>query len=198
MRHGWVARGPALAPGWQPRLAAGRPDIPRVAIPPNVPQLSHVLLDRYGIVTRGAATTEGIVGGFAGVYRVLSALEDAGTTRRGYFVEGLGAAQFASPGAVDQLRVQARKISERQPGDSPDIVLLAACDPANPMAPHCRGPHLKTNRRSGTGPEGRLGRLLYSSMANSRSTWNGVDERHWDSRKTRNVSPRPSKSWRPL
>ena len=59
---------------------------------------AEVLLDRHGIVTRGAVVAEGTVGGFAGVYRVLSALEETGRIRRGYFVEGLGAAQFASAG----------------------------------------------------------------------------------------------------
>ena len=65
---------------------------------------AEVLLDRHGIVTRGAVVAEGTVGGFAGVYRVLSALEETGRIRRGYFVEGLGAAQFASAGAVDRVR----------------------------------------------------------------------------------------------
>lgn len=93
--------------------------------------LANAMLDRYGVVTRGAVTTEGIPGGFAGVYRVLAALEDAGATRRGYFVEGLGAAQFASPGAVDLLRAQAKALTD-SPRDHPTRVLLAACDPANP------------------------------------------------------------------
>ena len=65
---------------------------------------AEVLLDRHGIVTRGAVVAEGTVGGFAAVYRVLSALEETGRIRRGYFVEGLGAAQFASAGAVDRVR----------------------------------------------------------------------------------------------
>ena len=62
------------------------------------------LLERYGVLTREAALGEGIVGGFAGVYPVLKALEERGNVRRGYFVAGLGAAQFALPGAVDRLR----------------------------------------------------------------------------------------------
>lgn len=65
---------------------------------------SELLLDRYGIVTRGSVQAEGIDGGFAGVYKVFSASEDAGRLRRGYFVEGLGAAQFATTGAIDRLR----------------------------------------------------------------------------------------------
>jgi ATP-dependent Lhr-like helicase len=66
--------------------------------------LGEVLMDRYGVVTRGSVMAERIPGGYAGVYSVLSAYEEAGRSRRGYFVEGLGAAQFAAEGAVDRLR----------------------------------------------------------------------------------------------
>jgi ATP-dependent Lhr-like helicase len=91
---------------------------------------AEVLLDRHGIVTRGAVVAEGTVGGFAGVYRVLSALEETGRIRRGYFVEGLGAAQFASAGAVDRVRAfAARPDEDRQ---APVGLVLAAADPANP------------------------------------------------------------------
>ena len=62
------------------------------------------LLERYGVLTREAALGEGNEGGFAGVYPVLKALEEQGKVRRGYFVAGLGAAQFALSGAVDRLR----------------------------------------------------------------------------------------------
>jgi ATP-dependent Lhr-like helicase len=91
---------------------------------------AEVLLDRHGIVTRGAVVAEGVVGGFAAVYRVLAALEETGRIRRGYFVEGLGAAQFASAGAVDRVRSFVTA-----PGEGPDAisaVVLAAADPANP------------------------------------------------------------------
>jgi ATP-dependent helicase Lhr and Lhr-like helicase len=84
------------------------------------------LLDRYGVLTREAALGEGIAGGFAGVYPVLKALEERGTVRRGYFVEGLGAAQFAVPGAVDRLR------AARDAREGNDAVVLAATDPAQP------------------------------------------------------------------
>ncbi|MFE1443807.1 DEAD/DEAH box helicase [Streptomyces sp. NPDC058739] len=66
--------------------------------------LARVLLDRHGVVTRGAVSSEGVEGGFSAVYRVLSAFEETGQARRGYVVEGLGAAQFAMDGAVDRLR----------------------------------------------------------------------------------------------
>ena len=65
------------------------------------------LLDRHGVVTRGAVAAERAPGGFAGAYRVLAGFEETGRARRGYFVEGLGAAQFASPGAVDRMRALA-------------------------------------------------------------------------------------------
>ncbi len=88
------------------------------------------LLDRYGVLTREAARAEGHPGGFAGVYPVLKALEERGEVRRGYFVAGLGAAQFALPGAVDRLR------AAREPGDggpgAAGAVALAATDPAQP------------------------------------------------------------------
>jgi ATP-dependent Lhr-like helicase len=84
------------------------------------------LLERHGIVSREVAAIETLPGGFSAVYPVLRAMEEAGKVRRGYFVEGLGGAQFASPGAVDRLR------SMRQhPGDDRAVV-LAAVDPANP------------------------------------------------------------------
>ncbi|MFO7548563.1 MAG: hypothetical protein R6X29_06805 [Acidimicrobiia bacterium] len=80
------------------------------------------LLDRHGIVTRSVVAYEGIAGGFSGIYPVLTRMEDTGRIRRGYFIEGLGGAQFALPGAVDRIR------SETAPG----VVALAATDPANP------------------------------------------------------------------
>jgi ATP-dependent Lhr-like helicase len=86
--------------------------------------LTDALLDRHGVLTRGAVVAEGAPGGFAGVYPVLAALEDRGAVRRGYFVEGLGAAQFAVPGAVDRLRG-----GSEHPGGA---TVLAATDPANP------------------------------------------------------------------
>jgi ATP-dependent Lhr-like helicase len=69
--------------------------------------LARTLLDRHGVVTRGAVAAEGVEGGFSAVYRILSAFEDSGQARRGYVVEGLGAAQFAMDGAVDRLRAAA-------------------------------------------------------------------------------------------
>ncbi len=102
---------------------------------PDVTRRAHAgaeaLLERHGVVTRGAVTSERVPGGFAGVYKVLSAFEDSGRCRRGYFIASLGAAQFGVPGAVDRLRSYSR-----DPGADPEArqtaVALAATDPANP------------------------------------------------------------------
>ncbi|MDQ3980605.1 MAG: DEAD/DEAH box helicase, partial [Actinomycetota bacterium] len=87
--------------------------------------LAAALLERHGVLTREAVRGEGHPGGFAAVYPVLRALEEAGRVRRGYFVAGLGGAQFALPGAVDRLR--ARPSADQKPA-----LVLAATDPANP------------------------------------------------------------------
>lgn len=85
------------------------------------------LLERHGLVTREVATLEPMQGGFSAVYKVLRAMEDSGKIRRGYFVDGLGGAQFASPGAVDRLRAVKDDEHDR------DVVVLGATDPANPF-----------------------------------------------------------------
>ena len=87
--------------------------------------VAELLLERYGIVTREQVLAEGIPGGFSSLYDALSSLETLGVCRRGYFIEGLGGAQFALPGAVERLRAQ--KSGE----DAPPLV-LAATDPAQP------------------------------------------------------------------
>ena len=87
---------------------------------------SQQLLTRHGIVTREVTSVEQIPGGFSAVYPVLRRLEETGRVRRGYFVTGLGAAQFAQPGAVDLLR------AAREEGETPSVVTLAATDPASP------------------------------------------------------------------
>jgi ATP-dependent helicase Lhr and Lhr-like helicase len=99
------------------------------------------LVERYGVLTREATLGEGSEGGFAGVYPVLRALEEKGRIRRGYFVAGLGAAQFALPGAVDRLR-SARPAAPPVDGDDGPgedgaardvpLIVLAATDPAQP------------------------------------------------------------------
>ncbi|TCU87511.1 Lhr family ATP dependent helicase [Curtobacterium sp. PhB191] len=93
------------------------------------------LLERYGVVTRGAVQVEGVRGGFAGVYRVLSRFEESGRARRGYFIEGLGAAQFATGPTIDRLRTYARDLDDDErvdPDRKREALTLAATDPANP------------------------------------------------------------------
>ncbi|MBI2780253.1 MAG: DEAD/DEAH box helicase [Chloroflexi bacterium] len=93
-------------------------------------QLALALLDRHGVLVREAVMAEGLEGGFSAIYPMLRALEEAGRIRRGYFVAGLGAAQFALAGALDRLRTVREQTSAT--GDAPDVHLLAAADPANP------------------------------------------------------------------
>jgi len=99
----------------------------RAEVDPGVRRrtLAELLLERYGIVTREQVLAEGIAGGFSILYDALGQLETLGVCRRGYFVEGLGGAQFALPGAVERLRAQ-RAIEEAPP------LVLAATDPAQP------------------------------------------------------------------
>jgi len=111
---------PTLSGRWA-LLPEPEPDTTRRAA-----ALAETLLDRYGVVTRGAVVAERIPGGFAAAYRVLSAFEETGRCRRGYAVEGLGAAQFALPGAVDRLRAEAGPRRE-----ATAALVLAATDPAN-------------------------------------------------------------------
>lgn len=89
--------------------------------------IAEQLLRRYGIVTRETVAQESLPGGFSAVYEVLKALEAAGRIRRGYFAAGLGGAQFAQPAAVDLLR----SLRAAEP-EKPEMLLLAAADPANP------------------------------------------------------------------
>jgi ATP-dependent Lhr-like helicase len=88
--------------------------------------MAHQLLTRHGIVTRDVTTIEQLPGGFSALYPVLRRLEETGRIRRGYFVAGLGAAQFAQPGAVDLLR------DARDDREAIVTTVLSATDPANP------------------------------------------------------------------
>jgi ATP-dependent Lhr-like helicase len=92
---------------------------------------ARTLLDRHGVVTRGAVAAEGVEGGFSATYRILSAFEESGQARRGYVVEGLGASQFAARGAVDRLRALSRTDTSAPPREM-GAVVLAAADPAQP------------------------------------------------------------------
>ena len=105
--------------------------------------LAETLLERHGVVTRGAVVSEGVVGGFALAYKILSSLEETGRTRRGYFVEGLGAAQFATPATVDRLRTFA---ADPEEGTPPVAVTLGATDPANPYGAALGWPEAEGHR----------------------------------------------------
>src|SRR4051794_435138 len=106
---------------------------------PDRRALAELLLERQGIVTRDGVRGEGIPGGYGAVYGELKALETLGLCRRGYFVEGLGGAQFALGGAVERLR----ELKPRE-GEEPDVLVLAAADPAQPY-----GSALPWPRRAG-------------------------------------------------
>ena len=102
------------------------------------------LLTRYGVLTREVAAAEGITGGFSAVYDVLKAMEDAGRIRRGYFVGGVGATQFALPAALELMR------SLREPPDDAETAVLSATDPANPYGTMLKWP--ATGEPDGTRP----------------------------------------------
>ena len=119
--------------------------------------LAQTLLDRHGVVTRGAVQAERAPGGFAAVYRVLSAFEENGRTRRGYVVEGLGATQFATDGSIDRLRAVHNAAEQRESGQdaAPEALVLAAADPANAYGaalpwPETTGAGHKPGRKAGS------------------------------------------------
>ena len=120
-------------------------DVARVGHPdlfPTATETSHALalqlLNRYGVLLREQVAAENVPGGFSAVYDVLKALEESGRIRRGYFVAGLGATQFALPAAVDLLR----QLRTAPPQEKPEFVQLAATDPANPYGSVLRWPEL--------------------------------------------------------
>ena len=141
--------GPPTVSATFPKHAAGRWSLvtdllDEVIEPPSSTQQAtawtHQLLDRHGIVTRQSVAAEGLPGGFTSVYPVLQHLEETGRARRGYFIERLGGAQFALPGAVDRVR----SVPEHS------ITVLASTDPANPYGAALDWPAIE---------EGRIGRI---------------------------------------
>jgi ATP-dependent helicase Lhr and Lhr-like helicase len=115
--------------------------------------LARQLLARYGVITREVAAAEGIAGGFSAVYDVLKALEDAGRVRRGYFVGGVAATQFALPAALELMRTL------KDPPDEPEVVTLSATDPANPYGTLLKWP--ATADVDGRGPTRSVGALVF-------------------------------------
>ncbi len=123
------SRRAAVAPGSEGRWTLLQNSFTPLA-DPTARQLAFAtqLVDRYGVLTRELAMSENPRGGFSGIYPVLKAMEEAGRVRRGYFIAGLGASQFAAPGAEDRLR----QMNARTPESEREVCVLAAADPANP------------------------------------------------------------------
>jgi ATP-dependent Lhr-like helicase len=118
--------------------------------------LAMTMLDRHGVLTRGAVAAERVPGGFSAVYPVLRAMEEGGQCRRGYFIDGLGAAQFALPGAVDRLRADQEAKSERP-------VVLAAADPGQPYGAALPWPARPDETAGGHRPGRKAGALVVLS-----------------------------------
>ncbi len=118
---------------------------------------AETLLDRYGVVTRGSVMNEGTPGGFALAYRVLGGFEETGRARRGYFVETLGAAQFATGPTVDRLRSFVRDHTQERPYEG---LALAATDPANPYGAALPWPAVPGEAGTGHRPGRKAGALV--------------------------------------
>ncbi len=158
------------------------------ALPPAEPDSTtrahhqaELLLNRHGVLTRGAVGAEGIPGGFAMLYKVLTAFEDAGRCQRGYFVESLGGAQFAVASTVDRLRSYLDGVDPERPEYR--AVVLAAADPANPYGAALPWPSRSTE--DGPGRPGRKagalvvlvdGKLVWFLERGGRSMLSFVDD----------------------
>jgi ATP-dependent Lhr-like helicase len=131
---------------------------------PTATQASHALalqlLNRYGVLMRESVAAENVPGGFSAVYDVLKALEESGRIRRGYFVAGLGATQFALPAAVDLLR----QLRTEPPQERPEFVQLAATDPANPYGSVLRWPDLPVAEEDAESAPRLLTRAAYAEV----------------------------------
>nr|WP_067843166.1 DEAD/DEAH box helicase [Nocardia lijiangensis] len=118
---------------------------------------ADTLLERYGVLTRGSVQNEGVAGGFALMYRVLTEFEDRGRCRRGYFVDSLGGAQFSTTDVVDRLR-SFDTARYGDPARQGNALVLAACDPANPYGAALGWP--KGDGDSGHRPGRKAGALV--------------------------------------
>ncbi len=155
-RYGRLAGRAAGVQRGAPPMGAGRwsllPAAPADAVSSTQATLrSHALaelfLDRYGVVTRGSVMNQGIQGGFGLMYKVLARLEEGGKCRRGYFIEHLGAAQFAVSATVDRLRTFSEDAALQV--RAPQALALAATDPANPYGAALPWPPLDSGHRPG-------------------------------------------------
>ncbi|HET7139476.1 MAG TPA: DEAD/DEAH box helicase [Arthrobacter sp.] len=144
-----------------PPMAAGRWSalpLPELDATIHARATAELLLDRYGVVTRGSVMAEQILGGFGLMYKVLARLEEAGRCRRGYFIEHLGAAQFAVPATVDRLRTYSEDTQLATP--EPVALALAATDPANPYGAALPWPALNEDAGTGHRPGRKAGALV--------------------------------------
>jgi ATP-dependent Lhr-like helicase len=151
-----ISKSGALAP-------EGRPSAPTATEASHA--LAMQLLNRYGVLMRESVAAENISGGFSAVYDVLKALEESGRIRRGYFVAGLGATQFALPAAIDLLR-QMRAAPDPE---KPEFVQLAAADPANPYGSVLPWPELPVAEEDSESAPRVLTRAAYAEVI----LWNG-------------------------
>jgi ATP-dependent Lhr-like helicase len=165
-------RAPSRARAYRGRA---RPSLPSQAGAPNVggrwsllplaegdttiraKSMAELLLERHGVVTRGAVASEGVRGGFSLAYKVLSGFEETGRARRGYFVEGLGAAQFATGATVDRLRAFTKDDASNAP---PAAITLAATDPAQPYGAALPWPAPDADEPRGHRPGRKAGSLV--------------------------------------
>ncbi|MEI2277033.1 DEAD/DEAH box helicase [Paenarthrobacter ilicis] len=156
-RYGATSGGVAAAP---PSAVGRWSALPAPELDPTIHArgTAELLLDRYGVVTRGSVMAENIIGGFGLMYKVLARLEEAGRCRRGYFIEHLGAAQFAVPATVDRLRsfTEDARIAKAEPY----ALALAATDPANPYGAALPWPALSVDAGSGHRPGRKAGALV--------------------------------------
>jgi len=144
-----------------PPMAAGRWSAlpsPELDATIHARATAELLLDRYGVVTRGSVMAEQILGGFGLMYKVLARLEEAGRCRRGDFIEHLGAAQFAVPATVDRLRSYSEDTQLAKP--EPMALALAATDPANPYGAALPWPALNEEAGTGHRPGRKAGALV--------------------------------------
>ena len=183
-----VARGGAGDPGRGPGSGSASGAAGATA---RLHSLAVALLDRHGVLTREAVAAEEVAGGFSAVYPVLRAMEEAGRIRRGYFVDGLGAAQFALPGAVDRLRSM-----RESPADRPAAPVGAPAGRGRSRESLRRRPDLAASRRVGSPAPAARRRARTSSWSTARrlctSSAAGTRSRLFRPPTTR---PRPRRPW---
>jgi ATP-dependent Lhr-like helicase len=161
---GFSVKGTGFSPYIDSSNSAGALAPEGRSLTPTATEASHALalqlLNRYGVLLRESVAAENVPGGFSAVYDVLKALEESGRIRRGYFVAGLGATQFALPAAVDLLR----QLRTAPPEERPEFVQLAATDPANPYGSVLRWPDLPVADEDAESAPRILNRAAYAEV----------------------------------